>query len=163
MLTPRNSFLIFFFWLCFDCNAISMTKRANFDFGLCFPFFIASLTLANVGIKRSFLHVLTYLKRVCTFNICDWSFLYFLTTFKIFCSCFFLVSLKTSFPAYNLMMNSITRRLNRVAILTKNKDRNKTFVDETIYSAYTYQDAIFKVNKVKEVAKICIKIMFKIW
>ena len=61
------------------------------------------------------------------------------------------------------MMNSITRRLNRVAILTKNKDRNKTFVDETIYSAYTYQDAIFKVNKVKEVAKICIKIMFKIW
>ena len=41
--------------------------------------------------------------------------------------------LKISFRTYNLMMNSITRCLNVVAILTN----NKLFVNKTIYSTYT--------------------------
>ena len=41
--------------------------------------------------------------------------------------------LKISFRTYNLMMNSITRCLNIVAILTN----NKRFVNKTIYSTYT--------------------------
>ena len=47
-----------------------------------------------------------------------------------------LTCLKISFQAYDLMMNSITRSLNMVAILTK-KIENNFFVNKTIYLAYT--------------------------
>ena len=36
-------------------------------------------------------------------------------------------TLKILFPAYNLMMNSINRNLNIVAVLTKNKDQKQVF------------------------------------
>ena len=42
-------------------------------------------------------------------------------------------SLKISFWAYNLMMNSIPRILNIVAILTKNKDRKQIFLSIKLY------------------------------
>ena len=60
-------------------------------------------------------------------------------------------------------MSSITRNLNIVAILTKNKDRKQIFCQKNYIFGLHMQEAIFKVNTVKEIPKIYIKMMFKIW
>ena len=60
-------------------------------------------------------------------------------------------------------MNSITRSLNIGAILTKNKDQKQTFLSIKLHIWLTHARSPCKVNTVKEVAKIYIKMMFKTW
>ena len=59
-------------------------------------------------------------------------------------------------------MNSITRNLNIAAILTKNKNQKQIFCQYNYIFGLHMQEAIFKVNTLKEIAKIYIKMMFKI-
>ena len=53
------------------------------------------------------------------------------------------------------MMNSITRSLNIVAILTKNKYRKQFFVNKTIYSAYTCKKPFSKPFYFEMASCIC--------
>ena len=59
--------------------------------------------------------------------------------------------LKKSFRAYNLMTNTITKSLNIVTILTKQRSKNINFCRENYIFGLHMQEAIFKVNTVKEV------------
>ena len=60
-------------------------------------------------------------------------------------------------------MNSVIRSLNIVAILTKTKIENKCFCQKNYIFTLHMQEATYKANAAKEVAKIYIKMMFKIW
>ena len=60
-------------------------------------------------------------------------------------------------------MSSITRNLNIVAILTKNKDRKKIFLSIKLYIWLTHARSHFQNKYSKKVAKLYIKMMFKIW
>ena len=53
-----------------------------------------------------------------------------------------------SFQAYSLMMKSITRSLNIVEILTKNKNPKPIFSKNYLFGLHI-QDAIVKLNIVK--------------
>ena len=75
----------------------------------------------------------------------------------------FKISLKISFQAYTLMMNRITRSLNIVTILTKQRSKNINFCQSNYIFSLNMQEAIFKVNTVKEVHKIYIEMIFTIW
>ena len=61
------------------------------------------------------------------------------------------------------MVNSITSSLSIVKILTKRRSKNKFLSKKNYISGLHMQEAIFKVNTVKDVAKTYIKIMFTIW
>ena len=111
-----NSFFNFRFSECLFCISVSIIKVAIFHLSIKLAFFSNMLTLANVGVSRSFLHVLMYLIPALTF-------INFLCVFSsdgiiaiIPYPCFLFTYSKISFRAYNLMTKSKTRSLNIVGI-----------------------------------------------
>ena len=94
-----NSFFNFLFSECLFCISVSIIKVLIFHLSLKLPFFSDMFTLANVGVSRSFLHVLMYLISALTLINVLCVFSSDRITVIISCPCFFFTYLKTPFLA----------------------------------------------------------------